>query len=438
MFIDQLNMNNIRSDSIYKVGNIFFKIGIFTLPSTLFLSSIFLLLSLIISNIQNKYLLKDNWNKPFIVCSFLMIIICIISNLIPTNFYNFFLDKKLNWLGLLNWIPMFWLYWCAQHYLNNKRKRISCAVFLVLGTIPILISGFGQYYFDWYGPFKFLNGTIIWYQREVKYLTGPFNNPNIAGTWLAVIFPFCFFFVLESIKINCKKLFFIFLTLATLLASFLTYSRNAIISLIIASVMLMGVSIKIIFFIFLIILILSASIFIFEIPLEYLNTFKENNFLSSFIPESNKISDFLNFSRIKIWRNAIFNIIKSPLVGWGASSFSSIYLLNRYEKDRFEHTHNIVLEVAHNYGIIISLVLFTTIFLLIYKSKPDLSSNKPTEDLINKFWWVSTLVMVLMHMSDIAYYEGRISVLFWILIAGIRCILKESNLKNINRKSLTN
>ena len=146
----------------------------------------------------------------------------------------------------------------------------------------------------------------------------------------------------------------------------------------------------------------------------------------------------MNFSRIKIWRNAIFNIIKSPLIGWGASSFSSIYLLNRYEEERFEHTHNIVLEVAHNYGIIVSLVLFSTIFLLIYKSKPDLSSNKPTEDLINKFWWVSTLVMVLMHMSDIAYYEGRISILFWILMAGIRCILKEINLKNIDEKSLTN
>ncbi len=438
MFIDQLNMKKIRSESIYKTGNIFFKIGILILPSTLFISSIFLLPSLIISNIQNRYLLKDNWNIPLIGCSFLMIIVCIISNLVPTNFYNFFLDKKLNWLGLINWIPMFWLYWCAQHYLKDKRERISCAFFLVLGTIPILISGFGQYYFDWYGPFRFLNGTIIWYQREVEYLTGPFNNPNIAGTWLAVIFPFCFFFVLKSIKINFKRLFYILLTLATLLASFLTYSRNAIINIFLASVILMGVSIKIIFLIFLIILILSASIFIFEIPLEFLNIFKENKFLYGFIPESNKISDFLNFFRIKIWKNTIFNIIKSPVIGWGASSFSSIYLLNRYEEQRFEHTHNIVLELAHNYGIIVSLVLFTTIFLLIYKSKPNLSSNVPNEDLINKFWWVSTLVMVLMHMSDIAYYDGRISILFWILMAGIRCILKESNLKEINKKSFTN
>ena len=91
----------------------------------------------------------------------------------------------------------------------------------------------------------------------------------------------------------------------------------------------------------------------------------------------------------------------------------------------FQHTHNIVLEVAHNYGIIISLILFTTIFLLIYKTKPDLSSNLPNEDLINKFWWISALIILLMHLSDIAYYDGRISILLWVLLAGTRCILRE-------------
>ena len=86
--------------------------------------------------------------------------------------------------------------------------------------------------------------------------------------------------------------------------------------------------------------------------------------------------------------------------------------------------------MAHNYGIIVSLILFTTISLLIYKSKPDFSVKYPKEDLINKFWWISTLIIVLMQMADIAYYDGRISILFWILLAGVRSILKESNIKN--------
>jgi len=342
-------------------------------------------------------------------------------------------------VGLLNWIPLFWVYFCAQYYLKDNKSRSSCALFLVLGTIPILISGFGQYYFEWYGPFKLLKGTIIWYQREsgnaVQSLTGPFNNPNIAGTWLATIFPLSFFYFVKNLKINFNKIFYLFLTFSTFLATFLTHSRNAIINISIASLLLTGIGFKIIFLISIGIFILLASIFIFEIPLDIFHLFRENNIMSGFIPDTNKISDLLNFWRIKIWKTAIFNIIKNPLIGWGATSFSTLYLIQYGNEEElgtpgFQHSHNLILEMAHNYGIIVSFILFTTIFLLIYKSKPDLSVRYQKEDLINKFWWISTLIIVLMHMADIAYYDGRISILFWILLAGVRCMLKESKIKN--------
>jgi len=433
-----MNIKIKKSEILINTGNSFFKLGIFLLPSAFFFSSIFLFLSLIIANIKSRKMLKDKWNIPLVICAILMIVICLISNLNLTNFYSLSQDKNLNWIGLLNWIPMFWIYWCAQYYLKDNQGRKSCAYFLVLGTIPILISGFGQYFFEWYGPFKLLNGTIIWYQREsgnqVQILTGPFNNQNVAGTWLTTIFPLCFFFIIKSVKINFNKIFYIFLTLATTLATFLTHSRNAIINISLATILSLGISFKIIFLLMIIILTLSASIFIFEIPLDFLNFFKENKFLSGFIPETNKISEFSNFWRIKIWKTAILNILKNPLLGLGASSFSTLYLMKfgkELEKGNpgFQHTHNIILELAHNYGIIVSLILFTTIFLLIYKSKPEISSNIPNEDLINKFWWISALIILLMHFSDIAYYDGRISILLWILIAGTRCILREKTLK---------
>ena len=148
-----MNIKIKKSDFLFKLGNNFFKLGILLLPSALFFSSIFLILSLIIGNLKVN-LIKDRWNCTLIICSLLMIIICFISNLFPTNFYNLPIDKDLNWLGLLNWIPLFWLYGSSQYYLKDIRGRISCAIFLVLGSIPILISGFFQYYFDWYGPFK--------------------------------------------------------------------------------------------------------------------------------------------------------------------------------------------------------------------------------------------------------------------------------------------
>ena len=362
-----------------------------------------------------------------------MILICFTSNFNNSNIYNLSIDKNLNWLGLLNWIPMFWIYCCSQFYLKNIKERISCSYYLVLGLIPILISGFGQYYFEWYGPIKLLNGTIIWYQRisdnQFQSLTGPFNNANYAGTWLAVIFPFCCFFVLRASKFKFNKVIYIFLTLATILATFLTHSRNAILNISIAFAFLIGISLKTLTLFFLIILLGLGSIYIFEIPLEYLNFLSENKMFSSFIPTTNNLSDVFNLTRIKIWKTAIINILKKPFLGWGASSFSALYFIIN-GKPTFQHTHNIVFEVAYNYGIFVSLILFTTIILLLYKTKPIFKMSISNDELINKFWWISTLIILLMNFTDMPYYDGRVSILFWILIAGLRCILREK----VNRK----
>ena len=203
-----------QSEILSKIGNIFFILGILFLPAAFFYASIFLFISFVIANIYERNFLRDKWNYPLLICSLLMIFICMISKFISHDAYNSLIDKNLNWLGLLNWIPLFWAYWCAQFYLKDIKGRKLCALFLVLGTIPILITGFGQYFFGWYGPIKLLNGTIIWYQREannpnLQTLTGLFNNANYAGTWLAVIFPFCFFFLIQSKRKSLKSFYLI-------------------------------------------------------------------------------------------------------------------------------------------------------------------------------------------------------------------------------------
>ena len=48
-----------------------------------------------------------------------------------------------------------------------------------------------------YGPYKFFNNLIIWYQRplgENNAVTGIFNNQNYAGAWLCIILPFVYIF----------------------------------------------------------------------------------------------------------------------------------------------------------------------------------------------------------------------------------------------------
>ena len=123
------------------------------------------------------------------------------------NFDNQIWDPNLSFIGLANWLPFFWLFWAFQYYLLGQNSRKNCALVLISGTFPILISGFSQYFLKMYGPYETLNGLVIWYQRPLgnEGLTAVFNNQNYAGTWFNLIWPFSIASYLIKPKINLKK-----------------------------------------------------------------------------------------------------------------------------------------------------------------------------------------------------------------------------------------
>ena len=86
-----------------------------------------------------------------------MITICIAYQF---NSQDEYLDynSKLNThplIGLINWIPTFFSFVGFQNYLKTQNNRLIFGLCLMIGSIPILISGFGQYLFNWYGPLDF-------------------------------------------------------------------------------------------------------------------------------------------------------------------------------------------------------------------------------------------------------------------------------------------
>ena len=132
-----------------------------------------------------------------------------------------------------------------QPYLQLKRLLVS-RVFIA-GTIPIIFSGISQYFLKIYGPFKILNGLIIWYQRPIDFengsgLTSVFNNPNITGTWLTLIWPFCIAILLINKKNKSKLDFYltILLCISFVVCAVLTNSRGAWLNLIIPIPIILG------------------------------------------------------------------------------------------------------------------------------------------------------------------------------------------------------
>ena len=127
-------------------------------------------------------------------------------------------------------------------------------------------------------------------------------------------------------------------------------------------------------------------------------------------------------------------IFKNPLLGWGAASFPIYYLT--YNNAYKGHAHNIFIDLSFNYGIMVSILIFTNILIIVFLTVKNIYLSKSKEIPKNYFeraWCTSFVVLFLSQMFDVQYYDLRISIAFWILLAGMKCI---SN-KDLENKSYT-
>ena len=125
-------------------------------------------------------------------------------------------------------------------------------------------------------------------------------------------------------------------------------------------------------------------------------------------------------------------IQERPFFGWGPSTFSFLHLENN---NAFfppksiidaQHSHNIILELSHNFGIPLAIILVSSIIYLLVKSWSIiyLSLNKNSSRIIDKAWFSSAVIVFVSNFTDITHYDGKISILIGALFAGLRCIIK--------------
>ena len=413
--------------NLKKLGCILFLVGIFVLPSMLFFGALFLLLAGIVGSItNNNSYFTDNWNKIFFISGIIIIISVLTHIYSPNDSYNIILDSNSSILGCLNWLPFFWLFWAIQPYIDSKKKRKKVALILVAGTFPVLISGFGQYFFEWTGPLEILNGLVVWYQRPIGEhgLTGPFNNQNYAGSWLSLVWPFSIALLQEKTNSSLKKFTAISFFLSIGLAGILTNSRNAWASLLLSIPLVLSISslfwlLPIIFLLSIISAITSSELFtgIFQ------ETFR------TIIPEKiwMEFTEKLESSRIQIFISGLKISLVEPIFGLGGASFPIIYeLQNNVWRG---HPHNLILELAVSYGYPVTIIIFSSISVLLIKSSKFVF-NKKTNDIqffsFEKAWWSSIFILLISQCFDIQYFDGRISIMFWLLLAGLKTIIDEN------------
>ncbi|WP_339060943.1 O-antigen ligase family protein [Tepidibacillus marianensis] len=181
---------------------------------------------------------------------------------------------------------------------------------------------------------KYLLGTRQLGSIDVKRISGTFNNPNLAGTWYAVMALIGFYFF--KVNQGRKKWMYGIATLLYALVLFWTGSRGGIIGLVVGFATyhyFLGHKKKVIS---ILVLFLSGTI----LMLNYPQWFPRGNTLFSTID-----------GRFSIWENAVYMFVIKPITGW---SLMGIYTSNNYVFNMYRafHAHNIPLTIATTLGIV--------------------------------------------------------------------------------------
>ena len=154
------------------------------------------------------------------------------------------------------------------------------------------------------------------------------------------------------------------------------------------------------------------------------------NLLKLIIPESIwlEFSDF-QYTRLEIWRSAIIYITNQPLFGYGAGSFTEIFKLQTGLWKG--HAHNLPLELMISYGVPAGLLIVIPVVLLLTLAiKKLFKKNTFKKELIfDKAWIVSLFVLISSQLVDVQYFDGRISILVWILLSGTKNIITDTSIK---------
>lgn len=246
---------------------------------------------------KKKSLEKSQLFKPIVAFS----VIALVSLLL--NLTNLSFDRFLiSFLYLARWVSYALLYFVFKEFDAKFKLRISY-VLLFSGFLVVLL-GFVQYFF--YPSLR--NLYYLGWDEHLYRLFSSFLDPNFAGAFFALFFLFSISFIPDFIKDKKWLRFSIVSTVAvlTLGALYLTYSRSALIMLIVSVVAYLYLINKKRFVVF---ILLGILLSIFILPKSFQT--EGTNFLRS---ASSK-------ARVEGVKEALMVIQKNPIYGVGFNAY---------------------------------------------------------------------------------------------------------------------
>ncbi|MFN9645166.1 MAG: O-antigen ligase family protein [Cyanobacteriota bacterium] len=406
-----------RPEGANPTGWICFQLGLVLLASSALLGGLLLLCALIQGSRRRETSWEDPANQVLLLAALLMVVSASVAS-----------SGWLAWVGLGNWLPFFWAFWGFQPYLATPDARRRVGWMLVAGTVPVVLTGFGQLFWGWSGPFQALNGAIIWHLKAggnpAGRLAGLFDYANIAGSWLALAWPFTLAALVQPGLSRTARALILTMASSAAAAVLLTDSRNAWGALVLALPLVLGAaSWSWLLPLLLLGLAVVAAATLPGMPEGVQHPARE------LVPEAirGRLSDLrysghrpLAVTRLAQWGTSLELIGERPWLGWGAAAFSLIY--PKRTGHWHGHPHNLPIDLALSHGLPMAVLVVGLVVVLLWRSA---RRGMATGALFDRAWWTAALVLVALHASDIPMYDSRINVAGWVVLAGLRAFLRD-------------
>ena len=392
-----------------------FQLGLFLLPSSALLASLLLFPALLVGSMRREGpLWADPWNAPLLFAAVAMLLGCF-------GAYS----GSLAWAGLANWLPFFWGFWGFQPYVADARARRRAGLCLVAGTVPVLVTGLGQLWWGWQGPWQLFGGLIIWYVtpggEPSGRLSGLFDYANIAGAWLAMVWPFALAALVQPGLSVRRRAVVVVLAAAQVAALLLTDSRNAWGALVLAVPVVLGppswpwlLPLLLLALLPVLLAVLPGVPLVLQQPARAL---VPDGIWSRLTDSRYGAERAVASTRLSQWGVALQLIGERPWLGWGAAAFSVLYPLRTGKWHG--HAHNLPLELAVSHGLPVALAVIGLVLALLITSL-----RLGLRGLFERAWWAAVLILVVLHGTDMPFFDSRLNIAGWILLAGLRCQIR--------------
>ncbi|MBD2449224.1 O-antigen ligase family protein [Nostoc sp. FACHB-152] len=410
------------------------QIGLLVFPLSPFLGFVAIALAALITWLrQYPAIIRRPLNQGFALLSLLLIITA-----------AFAVNKVDAFLGLFNLLPYFFVFSGLSSLIQTIAQLRQIAWILVIGSVALVMMGFGQLFFGWALKFQFLWIVLDWAiapgGEPPGRMAAIFMHANIFAAYLSIVFTLSLGLCLEKLPLRGKKnspLLFLTLTIiANFAALILTNSRNGWAIAMIAClayalyqgwrILVAGV-----------VAIVSSVLLAAFAPSSIAQIFRQivPAFFWARLNDQMYPDRPVALMRKTQWEFAWNLAQQHPWTGWGLRSFSALYK-TKMQTD-LGHPHNLFLMLSAETGFLTTL-LFCGLLAWILIAGIQLLRQSNYLAKSDKLIFFSYLLVFgewgLFNTVDVTIFDFRVNTLSWLFLAAICGVVFHQNKAIGNRQ----